>query len=65
MSNDIIMTLFHETIIFSIGPCSIYISAILDNHTKVVYRVFPPLVVVGVASPILVAMVTVFYIMKE
>ena len=26
---------------------------------------FSPLVIVGVASPILVAMVTVFYIMKE
>ena len=28
-------------------------------------RVFSPLVIVGVASPILVAMVTVVYIMKE
>ena len=28
-------------------------------------RAFSPLVIVGVASPILVVMVTVFYIMKE
>ena len=28
-------------------------------------RAFSPLVIVGMASPILVAMVTVFYIMKE
>ena len=29
------------------------------------YRAFSPLVIVGVASPLLVAMVTVFYTMKE
>ena len=29
------------------------------------YRAFSPLVIVGVASPTVVAMVTVFYIMKE
>ena len=33
--------------------------------TVLLYRVFSPLVIVGVASTILVAMVTVFYIMKE
>ena len=35
-------------------------------HSKAkVYRAFSPLVMVGVVSPILDAMVTVFYIMKE
>ena len=29
------------------------------------YRAFSPIVMVGVASPILIVMVTVFYIMKE
>ena len=32
---------------------------------RIIYRAFSPLVIVGVASPILVAMVTVFYILKE
>ena len=35
-------------------------------HSKAkVYRAFSPLVMVGVASPIIDAMITVFYMMKE
>ena len=36
-----------------------------ERRQHSMFRAFSPLVIVGMASPILVAMVTVFYIMKE